>query len=460
VPRRVEHVPLSYRALTAWARAAVAVFYRGIDVTALERIPRDRPAVLAANHRNALGDVAVIVAKMPDFPRFLASASWWKSAPARLLFRLGGVVPVHRRRDGDPGQNQSSFEECHAALAAGAHVAIFPEGEMHSEPALLPLKTGAARIALGAASEAGVTDVVIVPVGLLYDDVGRFRSDVEVHVGVPIEAADWADAYRTDPAKAVREVTDLLADRLAGVTVNHGSHAERVLVDRAARLAVCEAGAVPDGVYGDGAYARRNALRRAIAETLARCGGEDAAEFRRLAEAVEAHDRELAALGVAPSPGGNPVDDGRASVAERTRLTTELVALSLPAAAGAVANAPVVLLAWLASTRAPDEGWHATTKGVAGTLLCPIVWGAEYAYLSRRTSRPRALALCAAGAAGGMAALGWWERWRRRGRIRERERLGERDPDGVARADATRAAVAALATALAQPGDASIALRI
>jgi 1-acyl-sn-glycerol-3-phosphate acyltransferase len=206
--------PLSYAVLTAWARVAIRVFYRRAGVVAPHRVPTDRPAILAANHSNALGDIAVIVAKMPKFPRFLAAASWWKSRPARLLFTLGGVVPVYRRRDGATKHNASTFAACHDALATGAHVCIFPEGEMHLGTSLMPLKSGAARIALGAAAEAGVEGIVIVPVGLVYESRGRFRSAAAINCGEPIEVDPWLELYRADRHKAVRAVTDLLADRL------------------------------------------------------------------------------------------------------------------------------------------------------------------------------------------------------------------------------------------------------
>jgi 1-acyl-sn-glycerol-3-phosphate acyltransferase len=165
---------------------ADAVFYRRTDVTGRTRIALDRPTILAANHGNALADVAVIVAKVPKFPRFLAAATWWKSRPARALFRLGGVVPIHRRRDGESEQNVSTFAACYEELARGAHVCIFPEGEMHLEPSLLPLRTGAARIALSAAADERITGLAIVAVGLVYEDRGRFRSDAEIHFGEPI----------------------------------------------------------------------------------------------------------------------------------------------------------------------------------------------------------------------------------------------------------------------------------
>ncbi len=284
---------ITQRVLTAWARMLAWLFYERIDVTGADRLAAGRPAILAANHGNALGDVAMIVAKMPAFPRFLAASTWWKVAPARLLFRLGGAVPIHRRRDSDPNENASTFEACHAALAEGAHLAIFPEGEMHVEPELLPLKTGAARIALGAATDAKVSGILIVPVGLVYADRGRFRSNAELHIGAPIEVDGWVDRYREDPAAAVRALTDQLDDRLRDVTVNHESRDEFALVERAAALA--QPGG-SDGHAFAGGFARRNALRRALAASLTAAGGATSSAYRALAAAVETHARAVEVL--------------------------------------------------------------------------------------------------------------------------------------------------------------------
>jgi 1-acyl-sn-glycerol-3-phosphate acyltransferase len=423
-------LPFSFRVLRAWAFSAVSVFYRRVEVTS--RVPDDRPVILAANHGNALADPAVMLAKMPKFPRFLATATWWKSPPVRLFFRLAGVVPIHRRRDvEDIHRNTSAFEACHAALAAGAHIAIFPEGELHVEPALLPLKTGAARIALGAAADAGVRGIVIVPVGLVYDDRGRFRSDAEINFGEPIEIDEWVQRYRADAAKAVRAVTDLLADRLASATVNHGSRHEATVIDRAAAFALAD----EDGVSS---YARRNALRRALAASVALAGGESSAEFRDLADAVDAHTRDLERIGVNGSDGAPGL---AAPPASRQQLRAELAVLATPAAVGLVANAPMLAAVALVGRRVPHETWQATVKGVAGTFLTPAVWALEYAALARRRGRRAALALTAAGAVGGLATLAWHERWRRERRYAWRDTVARGDSALFAAAVTSRARV-------------------
>ena len=198
----------SFRLLIAWARTAIRVFYRRVEVEGLEHVATDRPTILAASHTNALGDVAIIVAVAPRFPHFLAASSWWSRGYARALFRLGGVLPVHRAADavGRP-DNTEMFAACNDALRANEHLAIFPAGVMHEDAYGRPLKTGAARIALGAV-DVGVHDVAIVPVGIVYESRGRFRSDAAIRFGAPIPVAPRLDGYRSDPKAAVRVLTD------------------------------------------------------------------------------------------------------------------------------------------------------------------------------------------------------------------------------------------------------------
>src|SRR5262249_15225842 len=57
--RRLERQPVSYRLLRAWAWSIAAIFYRKVEVTADSTFPTDAPVILAANHTNALADVAV-----------------------------------------------------------------------------------------------------------------------------------------------------------------------------------------------------------------------------------------------------------------------------------------------------------------------------------------------------------------------------------------------------------------
>ena len=338
-------------------------------------------------------------------------------------------------------QNSSAFEACNTTLASRARIAIFPEGEMGAAPALLPLKTGAARIALGAAADAGIPGVVVVPVGLVYEDMGRFRGEVEIQFGEPIEIDEWVESYRADPAKAVRGVTDLIADRLAQVTMNHGSAEEAAVIDRAAAVALADG---PD-VAGVSEFVRRNALRRALTSVVALAGGESSGEYQGLVAELAVHTSDLDRLGL---DAGDVSSLGVAPAGDRERVLREVVALSAPAAIGAIANAPAIAGVKLARRRFPADAWQATVIGVSGTVLLPVVWAAEYGALAHYLGRRRALALTAAGVAGGVAAIAWSARLRRWRGITRREALEREQPDAVETAQRSRAAVRRLVESL------------
>jgi 1-acyl-sn-glycerol-3-phosphate acyltransferase len=415
--------------LRLWARTALRVFYGRTEVTADRPVPQDRPTILAANHTNALADVAVLVANAPRFPRFLAASSWWDRAAARVLFRLGGVLPVERAHErSGSAPNTSTFEACRAALARGEHIAIFPEGELNVGTGLLPIRTGAARIGVDAAIDGGVPGVSIVPVALAYEDPGRFRSGLHIHFGEPIELADWADECRVDPVRAVRTITELLGTRLADAA-DHGDGPDASVVTRRAASMVLSDSV--DAWSGRGSLARRRDLSRRL-----RTSGAGAVDDGALAGVVEAHSRNLERLGFDDT---HPLDEDPATTA---RLI-ELGLLAPVAAAGAVANAPVVVGASLLNRVVGRDGWTATIEGVSGTFLFVATVVGEFLFVARRSGVRRAVVMTAAASAGGVAALGWWDRLRaaRRSvavRRAERTRAAELDAARRSRAELTR----------------------
>jgi 1-acyl-sn-glycerol-3-phosphate acyltransferase len=409
------------------------VFYRRVDVTGDEEWRgTGRPTIVVANHTNALADPVVILAKLPGHPRFLAAGSWLKFAPARWLFRLAEVVPIYRRGDGGgKGANTATFAACHEALAEGATLAVFPEGELHHEPSLAPIKTGAARIALGAAAEAGVPDVALLPVGIVYEDRGRFRSQTAVQVGMPIPVDPWVDRYRVDARATVRALTDEVTTGLRAVTVNHESWDDLRLVDRAAAIALAEVGTT------ERRYARRNELRRGLGGALARTGGRDDPAWADLATRVASHQHELDALGLDPA---HALPTPPRLVRERRRLRRVLAAVGPAAVLGAAANAPVAVALEGVSAAVKDPAWQATSKGLAAVVLCPVVWGTE-AFLVRRHGRRAVFAVTVAAPLGGLAWIGWREgraRWRQ---MRAEEELVATRADELRAAASTRAAI-------------------
>src|ERR1700728_4128682 len=226
---------LADRGMRGLARLLVHVFFRQIELEHGDRLPATGPVVLVANHLNGLVDGLLLMATLGRYPRFLGKSTLFKILPLWPFLKFAGVIPVYRVIDGAPGDhNVSAFATCHDILARGGAVALFPEGISHDESSLQPLRTGAARIALEAAVDSGIADVVTVAVGLTYDAKARFRSRALVRVAEPVSVSAWLAANGVEERDAVRLLTDDLAHQLTGVSPAFSSWAQ---AERLARVA-------------------------------------------------------------------------------------------------------------------------------------------------------------------------------------------------------------------------------
>src|SRR3954468_1683534 len=175
-----------YRPLRAAPNVALRWYYGDIVIQGAERIPARGPLVIASNHPNALVDALLVSTTLRRRVRLTAKATLFEHPLLAPLLRAVGVVPLRRakdelaaRRTGTPSvaRNAESFQQVTEALVQGGAVLVFPEGISHDEPALAPLKTGAARMAL-AASEAGAIGLHLLPLGLIFERKEEPRSRV------------------------------------------------------------------------------------------------------------------------------------------------------------------------------------------------------------------------------------------------------------------------------------------
>jgi len=354
----------------ALARAACLTFFRSIEVSGAELIPRGVPLVLVANHHNSLVDPILVLGTTGVHARFLAKSTLWKVPPTRLLLDLAAVIPVYRAQDGsDMAKNQETFARCWEVLAAGGAIALFPEGISHDAPHLARLKTGVARIVLGAAEKLGVRNTRIVPVGLTFEQKGKFRSRALVTIGAPLDPTPWILLRGTDDLAAVRGLTEAVRTALASVTLNYPSHEDVPIIERATALWEARERELPARMALEEAFhLRQTALalyERAKARSPQRVAALSArvARYQARLEARRLRDEHVAAR------------YPREEVIAYAIGSATLLLFWLPIAAlGSVMNWVPYRMIWAGARLTPGDNLPATIKLIGGFFLYPITW--------------------------------------------------------------------------------------
>lgn len=201
-------------------KTAMRVFFRQFKVENRERIPDKGPLIVVSNHPATFMDPLVAASQLKQQVHFIAKGTLFKSAfNSWVLRNLMNAIPVYRRQDNpNPGhtqQNDAIFEQCFQFLGEKGTLIIFPEGTSINERRLQKIKTGTARIALGAEAQNNFElGVQILTIGINYSDAPTFRSDVWVNVDEPIRVADFKEAYEKDEFEAVRALTEVIRQRL------------------------------------------------------------------------------------------------------------------------------------------------------------------------------------------------------------------------------------------------------
>ena len=230
---------------------AAPSYFRHIQTLGLENIPAEGPVILAANHPSAFMDPILVALHTRRRVHFLARAESFKGKLAGWLFPRLNMIPVYRQHTtpGEMHKNAAMFEACYDHLLENGTILIFPEGVSTGERRISPIKTGAARIALGAAAKTGFTvDVPIVPIGLNYSNPHLFRSDVAMHVGKPIHTTPLKEAYASDEVEAVQTMTAQLQASLEDLTVVIRTQALDSLIEDIVRVAA-NPGTLPQDRY-------------------------------------------------------------------------------------------------------------------------------------------------------------------------------------------------------------------
>lgn len=178
------------------------LFFKKIQITGQENIPRNEPVIIAPTHRSRWDAFIVpyAVGRLVSGRdlRFMVSANEVKGLQGWVIRRMGGF-PVNTER---PQLN--SIRHSIELLQQGQEMlVIFPEGGIYNDYQIHPLKRGVALIALQAETDKSNRRVKILPVGIRYSQpYPSWGTEVKVNIGSPLTVADYLnDSLRQSSQK-------------------------------------------------------------------------------------------------------------------------------------------------------------------------------------------------------------------------------------------------------------------
>ncbi|HEY0050549.1 MAG TPA: lysophospholipid acyltransferase family protein [Pyrinomonadaceae bacterium] len=408
------------QSLHAFISIALRLFFRRIEASNVEKVPKQGAVIFVLNHPNGAVDPALVFVSLPRRVSFLAKSTLFSIPVGGFLLRTLEALPVYRRIDaaGDMSKNVRTFEVCRELLSRGRCIAIFPEGISHDETKLQPMKTGAARIALGALSldstssneaearasvkarnvaeaenhpqidaashnlksdvPGAVTEnrfnLKIMAVGLYYTSKTAFRSEALIRYGEifdvePIEP----DENGEPPRPAVQDLTDKIEMALRNVTLNLESEQE---LDT-----VLKAEALFSSVYQNLIF--KQTLTQSfqhwqnLAEKYKLLGENEPEKMRRLNAKIARYENDLKTSGVTAeslSVLQHPTFYVLRYLVLRLLL---LIMLSPPAIVGAIIHSPAYVFSNFIGLMFRTHGADAagsTYKILAACLFMPLTW--------------------------------------------------------------------------------------
>jgi glycerol-3-phosphate O-acyltransferase / dihydroxyacetone phosphate acyltransferase len=373
------------RLINSIVSLATDTAFRSVEVR--RESPEPRGAVLVvANHGGGLGDILTVIAGSKRFPRFLARDIIWKFPIAKQIMNAVRAIPVSRRQDhGNSADNTSMFAAAYEGLAEGDLLAIYPEGESIPEPRLAPLRTGAARILLGAWAQG--TDTTILPMGLHYFDISVLRGRALVLIGAPLQMSGIVGSLPAeDPLDehnqpAVHALTQIIGDHLSEVVAEYSDWQTRRLLESAAAIYLIGLPDTDSVTYSD------------ITTTADRIGRASSEEQQEVITNLKAYQSAIELLGIKD----DEIPDVAMTGVKVAGKAAEIASLTPFAVYGTVVNGLPMAGLRLISLSGVAPATAASLKPAFAMLAFPAMWATLGWWGYKRAGIPGAVAMASTG---------------------------------------------------------------
>jgi len=217
-----------YRTLRFICRLGLQIYFKKVRLQGLDRLDTHKPMLIALNHPSSFLEACVMACWL-DFPLHFIVRGDVFHPMFRWFFKWTYQIPIYRFRDGFSKlrTNAKTFEHCYQKLSEGAKIIIFAEGSTSWVKQLRPLQKGTARIALGALEQYPDLDLLIVPAGINFQNIFRFRSYCDIVIGEPFQISDIVK--KEDEGSKM--ITNYLAKEMRECVVHLDDHNNQLLFD-------------------------------------------------------------------------------------------------------------------------------------------------------------------------------------------------------------------------------------
>jgi 1-acyl-sn-glycerol-3-phosphate acyltransferase len=353
--------------LVAWA---VALLFQRVEVRQRHGLTASGGQLANSSHFGGFTDPLVLTRAMDRVPRFIGRDVIWNIPVVGRIATWFGAIPVHKSDDGGPSSNDQMFRSTYEALGEGDLVTIFPEGITVDDPRIAHIKTGSARIALGARAS-GVGNITLLSAGIHYQNKAALRSAVFIDIGYPIDLDEWVetniapgepqDATNRD---AVVALTTEMEERLRWAAPDFEDWTTARNLSAASDVALRRT----DGSDANVGHADRERLARLL---------DDASEEPKQAvsDAMDRYQSELDALGYDDEMFITGLGNKRAFL---WNIFKDIIVglLLLPfALVGLIVNAIPMAIVWLIGRLKVDDAMMATIKPLGAIFVFLVTWG-------------------------------------------------------------------------------------
>lgn len=210
-----------YSMIHKLGRLALKLFFNRVSIQNRDKVPDKSPVIFVANHPNFFMDPLIVGSCCPRILHFFAKSTLFDSKLKEFIFSKLNLIPIYRKIDDEEnmGKNEDSFIKGYDILENNGAFLIFPEGISMGKRTLEKIKTGAARIGLEAESKNEFSlNASIIPIGISYSDLVRFRSDIMIRFGEPIYLREFEQEYKAHETDTVKKLTGLIEHSLNRLT--------------------------------------------------------------------------------------------------------------------------------------------------------------------------------------------------------------------------------------------------